>query len=113
MDTDATSFRNSLPPPRRRRPDRSRRVRAQLPPPAAPPKLYRVGEIVEHTGVSRQTVHNYTTMGLITETRRTVGGHRLYDEEVFARLALIAELKRDKTSMREIRRRFGDLDANA
>ena len=74
-----------------------------------PPKLYRIGEIVEYTGLSRQTVHNYTIMGLITETRRSAGGHRLYDESVFKRLDTIEELKRQRKTMREIRRHFADL----
>ena len=59
-----------------------------------PRKLYRIGEIVEHTALSRQTVHNYTTMGMIREERRTQGGHRLYGEHVFERLARIEQLKR-------------------
>jgi len=68
-----------------------------------PPKLYRIGEIVQHTGLSRQTIHNYTAMGLIDEADRTPGGHRLYDEGVFHRLHRIARLKGTKT-MQEIRR---------
>ncbi len=68
-----------------------------------PPKLYRIGEIVQHTGLSRQTIHNYTTMGLIREANRTQGGHRLYDETVFFRLHQIASLKGSRT-MDEIRR---------
>ena len=78
-----------------------------------PPKLYRVGEIVRHTGFSRQTIHNYTTMGLLTESRRTMGGHRLYDEVVFFRLDLIAQLKRQRKTMREIRGHFAALDGGA
>ncbi len=67
-----------------------------------PPKLYRVGELVRYTGLSRQTIHNYTTMGLIAEAEWTPGGHRLYDETVFYRLQRIADLKRDRR-MDEIR----------
>ncbi len=63
----------------------------------APRKLYRVSEIVRHTGVSRQTLHNYTQMGLITEEERTPAGHRLYPESVFGRLARIDRLKKHKT----------------
>ena len=62
-----------------------------------PRKLYRIGEVTQHTGLSRQTVHNYTTMGLICESEWTAGGHRLYDESVFERLAIIEELKRTRT----------------
>ena len=62
-----------------------------------PRKLYRIGEVTRHTGLSRQTVHNYTTMGLICESEWTPGGHRLYDELVFERLAVIEQLKRTCT----------------
>ena len=75
-----------------------------------PQKLYRIGEVVEYTGLSRQTVHNYTIMGLITETRRSTGGHRLYDESVFSRLDVIEELKRQRKTMREIRGHFAKID---
>ena len=75
-----------------------------------PPKFYRIGELIEYSGMSRQTVHNYTSMGLLTETRRTEGGHRLYDESVFARLDLIADFKSQGRSLREIREYFTRLD---
>ncbi len=71
-----------------------------------PPKLYRIGEVVEYCGKSRQTVHNYTTMGLLPESRWTKGGHRLYDESVFERLDLIAEMKARGKSLEEIREYF-------
>ncbi len=67
-----------------------------------PAKLYRIGELVRHTPFSRQTLHNYTIMGLIREAQWTEGGHRLYDESVFKRLSLILELKKTKT-LSEIR----------
>jgi len=75
-----------------------------------PPKLYRIGEVVEYSGVSRQTIHNYTTMGLLREIQWTRGGHRLYGEEVFDRLDRIAELRAQKKSLRFIREHFAELD---
>ena len=54
-----------------------------------PAKLYRIGELVRYSPFSRQTIHNYTVMGLIRETQWTDGGHRLYDESVFERLSKI------------------------
>ena len=75
-----------------------------------PPKLYRIGEVVEYSGVSRQTIHNYTTMGLLRECRWTDGGHRLYDESVFWRLDEIAELKARRRSLEDIREHFAWLD---
>lgn len=70
-----------------------------------PPKLYRIGEVIRYSGFSRQTVHNYTTMGLITEQERTDGGHRMYAEETFRRLEIIRFLKSSKT-LNEIRQIF-------
>jgi DNA-binding transcriptional MerR regulator len=68
-----------------------------------PAKRYRIGELVRYSPFSRQTIHNYTIMGLIREAEWTEGGHRLYDESVFARLARIIEL-RETMSLSEIRR---------
>lgn len=62
-----------------------------------PAKLYRIGELVRYTPFSRQTIHNYTIMGLIREAQWTEGGHRLYDRAVFERLTKIIELKKTKT----------------
>jgi DNA-binding transcriptional MerR regulator len=68
-----------------------------------PRKLYRVSEIAAHLGLTRQTVHNYATIGLITEEVRTPGGQRLFDESVFARLELIQRMK-PSYRLHEIRR---------
>ena len=63
----------------------------------APPKRYRIGELARHTGLTRQTLHNYTRWGLIQEAEWTPGGHRLYDEAVFARLSKILRLRKEHT----------------
>lgn len=62
-----------------------------------PSRLYRIGDLIRNTPFSRQTIHNYTIMGLIREAQWTDGGHRLYDESVFRRLSRIIELKKTKT----------------
>jgi DNA-binding transcriptional MerR regulator len=71
-----------------------------------PAKLYRIGDLVNCTPFSRQTIHNYTIMGLIREASWTEGGHRLYDESVFRKLSRIIQLKRTKT-LAEIKRILG------
>lgn len=68
-----------------------------------PVKMYRIGEVVRYTPFTRQTIHNYTTMGLIQEIDWTEGGHRLYDESVFKRLKMIQELRKTN-SLIEIRK---------
>ena len=68
-----------------------------------PAKLFRIGEIIRYTPFTRQTIHNYTIMGLIQETEWTKGGHRLYDESVFEKLKRIEQLRKTKT-LTEIRK---------
>ena len=68
-----------------------------------PERRFRIGDLVRYSPFSRQTIHNYTIMGLIREVEWTEGGHRLYDESAFERLARIAELRETK-SLAEIRR---------
>ncbi len=60
-------------------------------------QLYKIGELIERSGISRQTLHNYTMLGLIESSRRTASGHRLYDEATFARLEQIKQLRATKT----------------
>lgn len=74
-----------------------------------PAKRYRIGELVRYSPFSRQTIHNYTIMGLIREAEWTEGGHRLYDESVFDRLSRIMEL-RENMSLGEIRRILNEED---
>ena len=52
---------------------------------------------MRYSGLSRQTVHNYTMLGLLTEEERTDSGHRLYGEDVFERIEHIKELRAQKT----------------
>lgn len=65
-------------------------------------KLFKIGEVMQYSGLSRQTIHNYTVLGLIREQERTESGHRLYGEKVFQRLERIKALRGKKT-LREIR----------
>ncbi len=64
--------------------------------------LHKIGELIERSGISRQTLHNYTMLGLIEPVRRTLSGHRLYDDAALARLERIKELRATKTLL-EIR----------
>lgn len=69
-------------------------------------KLYKIGEIMHYTGLSRQTLHNYTLAGLIQEARRTSSGHRLYDESVFDRLEKIKQLQSQNHTLMQIKKMF-------
>ncbi len=67
-----------------------------------PRKLWKVGDLARYVGVSRQAIHNYTLLGLIQEAERTPSGHRLFDDEAFARLQRIERLKRKGMRLQEI-----------
>ena len=67
-------------------------------------KLFKIGEVMQYTGLSRQTIHNYTLAGLIQEARRTLSGHRLYDESVFDRLEQIKILQTKNYTLLQIKK---------
>ena len=67
--------------------------------------LYRISEVAEKAGVSRQVVSTYCMYGLLTEAARTAGGQRLFDEATVRRIRLIQDLKPHYT-LREIRKIF-------
>jgi DNA-binding transcriptional MerR regulator len=62
-----------------------------------PKKLFKIGEVMKFSSLSRQTIHNYTMLGLIKPVERTESGHRLYGEDVFDRLDKIQRYKRHHT----------------
>jgi len=56
-------------------------------------KPYKMKDLIERTGLSRQVLHNYVVLGLIGEAGRTKGGHRYFHESVFDRVALIRQMQ--------------------
>ena len=66
-------------------------------------ELYSTGEVMKRTGLSRQVLYQYTTLGLIKESQTTPGGHRRYGPEVLKRLWLIKELKETGYTLRDIK----------
>ena len=67
-------------------------------------KLFKIGEVMEYSGLARQVIHNYTQLELITEAKRTPSGHRLYGEEVFERIKKIKKLRSKGKTLLEIKR---------
>jgi len=77
-----------------------------------PKKLYRIGEVMRYTNLSRQTLHNYTVMGLIREEERgESSNHRYYGEEVFERVRRIQEMKKAEMRLQEIKEHLDAEDA--
>lgn len=67
-------------------------------------KFYKIGEVMQYSGLSRQTIHNYTLAGLIREAKRTPKGHRLYDESVFEVLEKIKVLQSKHYTLMQIKK---------
>lgn len=67
-------------------------------------KFFKIGEVMEQSGLSRQVIHYYTQLELINESRRTRSGHRLYSEEVFDRLKRIKGLQAKGRTLLEIKK---------
>ena len=67
-------------------------------------EFFKIGEVMEHLGLSRQVIHNYTQLELIYEAKRTPSGHRLYGKEVFQRLKKIKRLQSKGKTLLEIKK---------
>ena len=60
-------------------------------------KTWRIGEVAQVVGLSRQTLHHYVALGLIRPVAHTPGGHRLFGGSVFRRLDAIHAAKQTRT----------------
>lgn len=68
-----------------------------------PGELLTTGEVMRRSGLSRQVLYQYTTMGLISEADTTPAGYRLYPVRVFRDLKVIRALNEVGYSLRDIR----------
>ena len=63
-------------------------------------------ELLEKTGISRQVLQQYLTMGLLKEEERTDGGHRIFGEDAVKRIELIKQMNQSGYTLRDIREVF-------
>ncbi|MBH1935273.1 MerR family transcriptional regulator [Streptomyces sp. AV19] len=54
---------------------------------------WKVGPLAEASGLTVRTLHHWDTIGLLTPSRRTAGGHREYTEDDLARLYQVLALR--------------------
>ncbi|HEY8607924.1 MAG TPA: MerR family transcriptional regulator [Noviherbaspirillum sp.] len=66
--------------------------------------LLKIGELAKRTGVTIRALRHYDEIGLLSPSRRSEGGFRLYDPDDVARLYRIQALCRLNLSLAEIRR---------
>jgi MerR family transcriptional regulator, thiopeptide resistance regulator len=67
------------------------------------PPPWKVGELARRTGVSVRTLHHYDDIGLLSPSRRTAAGYRVYTGADVIRLQQIKSLRNLGFSLEEIR----------
>jgi MerR family transcriptional regulator, thiopeptide resistance regulator len=67
------------------------------------PTAWKVGELARRTGLSVRTLHYYDEIGLLSPSRRTEAGHRLYTAGDVVRLQQIKSLRHLGFGLEEIR----------
>lgn len=67
---------------------------------------YKTKDILEKTGISRQVLQRYITMGLVKEEDRTEGGHRIFGEDAIKRIQIIKRLNKSGYTLRDMREAF-------
>jgi len=65
-----------------------------------------MAEVMDHTGLSRQTLHYYATLGLIREKKRSGSGYRFFAPSVFRDLEQVKRLQKKGMTLREIREKL-------
>ncbi|GIG23645.1 hypothetical protein Cch01nite_43690 [Cellulomonas chitinilytica] len=68
----------------------------------------RVGELAQASGLTVRTLHYYEQIGLLTPSRRSTAGHRLYDAVDAERLYRICLLRRLDMGLGEVQRAIDD-----
>lgn len=56
-------------------------------------RSYRIGELARHAGVTVRALHHYDSLGLLSPSERTSGGHRLYAAADVERLYRLLALR--------------------
>jgi len=62
--------------------------------PGASGQAWKVGELAKATGLTVRALHYYEEIGLLSPSRRTAAGHRLYDSTDVVRLYRVSLLRR-------------------
>ena len=66
-------------------------------------RFWKVGELAQETGITVRALHHYDEMGLVSPSRRTASGYRLYGEAELIRLQQVLSLRQIGFSLDEIR----------
>jgi MerR family copper efflux transcriptional regulator len=69
-------------------------------------KYLKTSDLIEQSGLTRQIIYEYISIGLIREAMRTEAGHRLFDDHSVTQARLIHELSNSGYPLRAIREIF-------
>lgn len=64
---------------------------------------WKIGELAKQTGITVRTLHHYHHIGLLSPSKFTESGHRLYTKEDISRLQQIMSLKQLGFALEEIK----------
>ena len=62
----------------------------------------KIGAVAKRSGLSVKTIRFYCDEGLVHPTGRSEGGYRLFNNDIFAELALIRTLKAMEIPLRDV-----------
>lgn len=66
----------------------------------------KTSEVLAKSGVTRQMLYLYTTMGLVEPVEKTAAGHGLFDATVLAHLKIIRDALETGYSLRDVKEIF-------
>lgn len=69
-------------------------------------KYFKTSDLVKMSGLTRQMIYEYISLGLLEEVKRTKAGHRLFDKQAVTQAKLIRKLSRSGYTLRAIREIF-------
>ena len=75
------------------------------PPSDTPEKLYKTGEVLSESGISRQMLYRYMQMDLVIPAHTTETGRNLFSDSVFKQIKLIQQLN-ERYPLQHIREIF-------
>lgn len=73
----------------------------------AAPKLLKIGELAQQTGVAVGTIRYYETLSLIKPFQRTESGYRYYDQAAIRRLQFIRKAQSLQFTLADIQQILG------
>ena len=69
-------------------------------------QLLKTSDVLARSGITRQMLYLYTTMGLIDPVETTAAGHKLFGEDVLSKLKIVRDALETGYSLRDVKEIF-------